>query len=544
MPAACRWSPLLVLLLSGPVFAADDLASEEFFESKVRPLLSQHCFACHGRDQKKGGLSLSNRDALMTGGESGPTVVLEHPADSLLIQAVEHRGGLQMPPNGKLTDAEQKTLRTWVELGLPWSTKGDHGGIRANGTITAEDRDFWSFKPIANVAAPPVKDTSWPRRPLDAFILLQLETNGLQPAREADRRTLIRRLSWTLTGLLPTPDEVQAFVADTRDDAVEQLVNRLLDSPHYGERWSRHWLDVARYGEDQAHTFQALKYPECFRYRDWVTQAFNRDLPYDQFVIEQIAGDLLPAASPEERIARLPALGFFALGPVYYKDAGCAGKAEADEFDDRIDTLTRGFLGLTVSCARCHDHKFDPIPTQDYYALAGVFASTQYRETPLVADDVVKAYEDRVEAVKQREQEYVETLLVPRTAEYIIAAWQTQRIRKIKPEQVPGIVAKDGLQATVVERWRKFFESTKLDSKPYLFNFKAIFEAPTESIKETPLSAALVVAAHSLQAQLSVAIEARQRLKADYEKLLAAASNEESKKAIPRPTLEAPLANF
>lgn len=510
----------LFVLLSGSVFAADDTAGEEFFESKVRPLLSQHCFACHGRDQKKGGLSLSSRDALMTGGESGPAIVLDHPAESLLIQAVEHRGGLQMPPNGKLTDAEQKILRTWVERGLPWSTKADHGGIRASGSITPEDRDFWSFKPVATVAVPTVKETNWPRRTLDAFILSQLEANGLPHAAEADRRTLIRRLSWTLTGLLPTPEEVQTFVTDTSDDATEKLVNRLLDSPHYGERWARHWLDIARYGEDQAHTFQARKYPEGYRYRDWVVNALNRDLPYDQFLIEQIAGDLLPAATPEQRFERLPALGYFALGPVYYKDAGCAGKAEADEIDDRIDTLCRGFLGLTVSCARCHDHKFDPIPTTDYYALAGVFASTQYREAPLVMEDVVKAYEERVASVKECEKEYDNALtaegtqlgeaLIPQTAEYIVAAARLQ-IRRMtdKKANASALANGSGLQALIIDRWAQYLSGNNFDAKPYLSRLKSTYLQPAVMTEDT-VSAVLEPAARELQLEIMAALETRQ----------------------------------
>ncbi|HET6425449.1 MAG TPA: PSD1 and planctomycete cytochrome C domain-containing protein [Planctomycetaceae bacterium] len=554
MPAVRCCLPLLALLSSVSVFAADSTPGEEFFESKVRPLLSQHCFACHGRDQKKGGLSLASREALMTGGESGPTVVLEHPADSLLIQAVEHRGGLQMPPNGKLTDAEQKTLRTWVELGLPWSAESDHGGIRANGTITADDRDFWSFRPVVNTPVPTVKYVSWPRRTLDAFILSQLETNGLQPAAEADRRTYIRRVSWTLTGLLPTPEDVQAFVSDTSDDAYEKLVSRLLDSPHYGERWARHWLDIARYGEDQAHTFQARKYPEGYRYRDWVVNAFNRDLPYDQFVMEQIAADLLPAATLEERLARLPALGFFALGPVYYKDAGCAGKAEADEIDDRIDTLCRGFLGLTVSCARCHDHKFDPIPTQDYYALAGVFASTQYREAPLVADEIAKAYEDRANAVKQREKEYADAqaaeslrfgeTLVPQTADYIVAAWKLQQRRQddIKTG-AKAIADESGLHAVTIQRWSDFLTGNNFNAKPYLAALKPGFAKHTRSIDD-PVSALLEPAARMLQHELATALEERHRLEAEYEQQRAAAATEEAKKNVAKPNLEGPRAEL
>jgi hypothetical protein len=228
-----------------------------------------------------------------------------------------------------------------------------------------------------------VRDAAWPRTSLDYFVLAAQEANGLHPVGPADKRALIRRAAFDLTGLPPTPEEVEAFLQDDRPDAFARVVDQLLTSPHYGERWARHWLDIARYGEDQAHTFQSRKYPQGFRYRDWLVRAFNEDLPYDRFVKEQIAADLLDGPGRPERLA---ALGFFALGPVYYGD-----RLKLDQYDDRIDTLTRGLLGLTVACARCHDHKYDPIPTRDYYSLAGVFASTDYEEVPLVPPDVVEA---------------------------------------------------------------------------------------------------------------------------------------------------------
>ena len=420
MPSFSRRMMLLVIaaLLSGlshTVIAEDTPnaagSSDEFFERKVRPLLVQHCFSCHARGQKKGGLSLANRAGLLAGGESGAVVALGKPTESLLVTAVEQTGDVQMPPNSKLSKDEVAILRKWVELSAPWpeSATKDGGGIRTAGVITAEDRQFWSFRPVRTIERPTVSNATWPRRPLDHFALAQLEATGLKPVAEADRRTLIRRATLDLIGLPPTPEEVEAFIADGHPQAYERLIDHLLQSPHYGERWARHWLDVARYGEDQAHTFAARAYPSGFRYRDWVVNSFNNDLPYDRFIVEQIAGDLLPDADENERLKRLPALGFFALGPVYYADAGCAGKAVADEVDDRIDTLTRGFLGLTVSCARCHDHKFDPISTQDYYALAGVFASTQYREAPLAASDVVKLYDERANALKDFEKKLAET---------------------------------------------------------------------------------------------------------------------------------------
>jgi hypothetical protein len=261
---------------------------------------------------------------------------------------------LQMPPPGskkQLTDDERQLLVAWVQSGAAY-------------------QPHWAFVPPQHVR-PPLVESDWVRTPIDAFVLDRLMAETLTPSREAVPETLLRRITLDLIGLPPTPEEIETFVSDARPDAYRRLVDRLLASPAYGERWGRHWLDVARYGEDLAHSFQPRLYPDGWRYRDWVVNALNADLPYDRFVTEQIAGDLLDGP---RRAEQLTATGFFALGPIYY------GRATDDELDDRVDTLARGFLGLTVACARCHDHKFDPIPTRDYYALAGVFASTDYRE--------------------------------------------------------------------------------------------------------------------------------------------------------------------
>jgi mono/diheme cytochrome c family protein len=378
----CRWlllglASLLGVLRGHPALAADarpDAARGEFFEKHVRPLLVTNCFKCHGAEKQKGGLRLDSRAALLEGGDSGPAMIAGKPDDSLLIRVVRYTGTTRMPPKGKLAAEQVNALTAWVKMGAPWPETV--AAVRppaptAGLNITAKERAFWSFQPVREPPLPAVKDSNWPKAPIDFFTLARLEAKGLRPVSPADRRTLIRRATFDLIGLPPTPAEIDAFLADTSPDAFARVVDRLLASPRYGERWTRHWLDVARYGEDQAHTFQARLYPDGFRYRDWVVRALNDDMPYDRFIQEQIAGDLLDGP---DRPGRLAALGFFALGPAYY------GRAVADELDDRIDTLSRGFLGLTVACARCHDHKFDPIPTKDYYALAGVFASTNYRE--------------------------------------------------------------------------------------------------------------------------------------------------------------------
>jgi cytochrome c553 len=417
MYAACQSRLLLsaVLLLGiAPAWlqaAEPDPAGGEFFEKQIRPLLVAHCFKCHGNGKSKGGLSLVSRDALLRGGDSGPALIPRQPAKSLLLQAVRHEGETKMPPKKKLADRDIADLTTWIQRGAPWpAAPVAADAIRSPGQpIGAADRAFWSFQPIADPPVPSVKDRAWPRKPLDHFILAKLETRGLHPVRPADKHTLLRRVTLDLTGLPPTPQEIDAFLRDDSADAFARVVDRLLASPRYGERWGRHWLDVARYGEDQAHTFAARLFPNGYRYRDWVVQALNHDMPYDRFIIEQIAGDLLKSGNRDEH---LPALGFFALGPHYYEDGAARKLVQATELDDRIDTLTRGFLGLTVSCARCHDHKFDPISQSDYYSLAGVFQSSAYQEVPVGPAEVVERYKQsqtKIRAMDAMIKQFVKT---------------------------------------------------------------------------------------------------------------------------------------
>jgi mono/diheme cytochrome c family protein len=348
----------------------------EFFEKSVRPVLAANCFECHGPMKQKGRLRLDSRPMMMEGGSSGPALMPGNPKESLLIQAIHYNDSPKMPPKGKMSDTEIAILTQWVQQGAPWPETSATIRPSANKgfKITADDRAFWSFQPLAKAALPKVKDAGWTKNAIDHFLLAELEAHNLQPMAPAGKRTLIRRATFDLIGLPPTPEEIDAFLSDESPDAFAKVVDRLLASPHYGERMARHWLDVARYGEDQAHTFEARKYPQGFRYRDWLVAAFNADLPYDHFLVEQLAADLLPG----KEVENLPALGFFALGPVYYGDP-----KKLDQIDDRIDTLSRGLLGLTVACSRCHDHKYDPISTKDYYALAGVIASTDYVELSL-----------------------------------------------------------------------------------------------------------------------------------------------------------------
>jgi mono/diheme cytochrome c family protein len=384
-----------------------DPAAEEFFEAKVRPVLAARCQDCHGAEKAKGGLRLDARDAMLKGGDSGPVVVPGKPDESALIEAIRYEGGVQMPPKGKLKGEEIAALTDWVKRGAHWPSPRPGTGPTAailaesaahSAVVVERARSLWSFQPVGNPAPPEVRDRDWPASPIDRFVLARLEAGGLAPSPPADKAALIRRVTFDLIGLPPTPEEIAAFVRDETPDAFARLVDRLLASPHYGERWGRFWLDIARYGEDQAHSFQPRLYPYGFRYRDWLTRAFNRDMRYDRFILEQIAGDQLDG--PEsERLDRLAALGFFACGPVYYGDGN-----KLDQYADRIDTLTRGFLGLTVACARCHDHKYDPIPTTDYYALEGVFASTDYVEVAAVPKEQVEAYNKAQAEIAAREK--------------------------------------------------------------------------------------------------------------------------------------------
>ena len=379
-----RTLTLLCLFLCCRHLAADELERAEFFEAKIRPVLIKHCYECHSASSKTvgGELLLDSRHGLQSGGESGEALVAGKPEASLLIEAVRYEG-LEMPPAGKLPERIIADLQTWIrdgahdpreEVARPAIDTQTESGV----DIEA-GRQFWSFQRPSMHDRPDVQNTAWPQKKIDWFVLSRLEEKGLGPNHAADRATLIRRLTFDLTGLPPTPSEVEQFINDEQPDAYRRVVERLLASPQFGARWARLWLDVARYAEDQAHIVgnnQSLFYPNAYRYRDWLIKAFNDDMPYDQFVRVQLAADLLG----EEGEAHIPGLGFLGLGPKYYRRN--APEVMADEWEDRVDTVTRGFLGMTVACARCHDHKYDPIPTEDYYALAGVFASTEMHNLP------------------------------------------------------------------------------------------------------------------------------------------------------------------
>lgn len=377
----------------------------DFFEAKIRPVLVDTCYECHSVEaanagKLKGGLMLDTRDGIRAGGDTGPAVVPGDPAKSLLIKALRQEGP-EMPPSGKLEDEILDHFTQWIESGAPDPREQSETEL-IDTTIDASDH--WAFKLPEEPELPKVSDSEWGSSPIDRFVLHRLEEHELRPVSPASPRSLVRRIYFNLVGLPPTPEQVDKFLEaekENRAAAVSGLVDELLKSPHYGERWGRHWLDVARYAEDQAHTFGVKKRENAHQYRDWVIKMFNEDLPFDQFIKYQLAGDLMENPS-EDRFRQYSGLGFLGLGAQYYKNSDKA-KAEADELDDTIDTLTRGFMGLTVSCARCHDHKFDPIPIEDYYALAGIFNGRRYSEVPLVGQEEVKAYNEEQQVIKDLE---------------------------------------------------------------------------------------------------------------------------------------------
>jgi mono/diheme cytochrome c family protein len=385
---------------TGAASAAPAAEQIEFFEARIRPLFADHCYSCHSAKEKiKGGLRLDAPAAMLKGGDAGPAIVPGDPDASLLIKAVRYTDeDLQMPPKDKKLAAEQiALLEAWVEMGAPIPQTSDAPRLL---TEVGEARaKHWAFQPVQLPAPPKVKKSNWVQTPVDNFVLAKLEARKLKPAAAADRRTLIRRLSYDLAGLPPTPDEVETFVKVRSPDAYAKLVDRLLASPHYGERWGRYWLDVARYADTKGYLAggEERRYTFSYTYRDYVIRAFNEDKPYDQFLIEQIAADHLATDKDKSSLA---AMGFLTLGRRFLNN-------QNDIIDDRIDVITRGTMGLTVSCARCHDHKFDPISAQDYYALHGVLASSEEPgELPLLqplADS--PQYQDYLKEVAKIEKE-------------------------------------------------------------------------------------------------------------------------------------------
>ena len=375
----------LLLTLSAVCRAEADAAAIEHFEKKVRPVLVEHCYSCHSKESKKlkAKLRVDALDALLSGGESGPAVVPGKPEKSLLIEAVSYKNTeMQMPPKSKLSDQQIADMTEWVRQGAPWPGGSGTASVKHDDGFNIETRkaEHWSWAPVKKQTPPAVKNTAWPKSPIDNFVLAKLEEKNLPPAPPADKRTLLRRAHYTITGLPPVPEQIEAFLKDNSPNAFEKVIDQLLSAPQFGERWGRHWLDLMRYADSRGHEFD-FAIPNAFQYRDYVIRALNADLPYDQFVREHLAGDLLPEPrmNPAEGFNEsIIGTAFWFLGEGVHSPVDIR-LDEAERFDNMVDVMCKSFLGLTVACARCHDHKFDAISTKDYYRLFGFLQSSNYR---------------------------------------------------------------------------------------------------------------------------------------------------------------------
>ncbi len=474
-------------------FCAAASGQDAFFEKRVRPILASRCQSCHSGKSPKAGLDLSSAAGLRKGADTGPVVIAGDEAKSRLLQVTGYQERLKMPPTGRIGDAEFAVLREWVKLGAPWpSTSAPVISETRTKSYTRAQREFWSFRPLPSPALPKVANQAWVQSPIDHFVLAALESSQLSPSPAADRLTWLQRVTLDLTGLPPTEPEVRAFLDDQSAEANARLVDRLLASPRYGEKWGRHWLDVARYA-DSTGADEDYRYPHAWRYRDYVIDAFNRDLPYNQFIREQVAGDLLPPpAGQSVNTNGIVATGFLALGPKLVAEQDKV-KMFYDIVDEQIDVAGKAILGLTIACARCHDHKFDPISTKDYYSLASIFASTKQLSqiegtvsklyyAPLVPKDVAaqyEAYQQRV-AAKQKEIDAVNgaegarfrETFAPQLAEYLLAA---------RPVYVDGAPFAANLNQALLKRWVDYVKPNK-ERRPHLERW---YQAPVSELAAT-----------------------------------------------------------
>jgi len=454
---------VLLLLLTAilapealPQAAPDDPASLEFFEKKVRPVLVDRCYSCHSADAKKlkGGLRLDSREAALKGGDTGPSLVPGNPEKSLLVEAVAYGNvDLRMPPKGKLPAAQIADLTEWVKRGAPWP-KGESATAAKIPPFDLVKRraEHWAWSPLRQDAPPAVKNAAWVKRPLDRYLLAKLEAAGLHPAAAADPRTLIRRLSFDLVGLPPTPEQVEEFVRDPSDAALEHLVDRLLATPQYAETWARHWLDLVRYAESRGHEYD-YSLPNAWRYRDYVIRAFDQDLPYPKFLTEHVAGDLLPEPRVDAKTGineSVLATGWWYLGEWLHSPVDTRID-EMDRVSNQIEVFGKTFLGLTISCARCHDHKFDAISQKDFYALAGFLKSANYRQVRYetieaerrAARDLDRLRNDRECAVLQAVAAAARPV-VSKLADYLDAAAAPEKnaeARQLDPQRVAAWTA-------------------------------------------------------------------------------------------------------
>ncbi|MGH9800330.1 MAG: DUF1549 domain-containing protein, partial [Blastocatellia bacterium] len=462
-------------------------------------LLVANCAKCHNPKAQVAQLDLTTAEGFARGGESGPLINKENPQESRLLKVISYDDQLKMPPTGKMKDADIAAVTEWVKMGAPWpnapsapNTKEAVAEVKpaapkSTREFTEDEKKFWAYQPLANPELPKVKNSAWVKSPIDAFVLAKMEEKNLTPAPPADKLTLLRRATFDLTGLPPAEKEIKDFLADSVPNAFEKVVERLLASPRYGEKWGRNWLDVARYadstGNDEDH-----RYPFAWKYRDYVIESFNNDLPYDQFVREQLAGDLLPSKDgPKENLNAVNrrgiiATGFLALGPkaVAQQDKQ---KMLYDVYDEQVDVTSKAFLGLTVACARCHNHKFDALLTKDYYSMINIFASTRsfsnpeshvsgVFEKPLVAKAEWEKFQNARQEHQAKErlaqsemEEIVDSVrepaakeLAPRTAEFMLAAHKVYD-GGAKPED---IAAQTKLPVEILKRWVNFLKPKDL----------------------------------------------------------------------------------
>ncbi len=446
-------SSLVVLTICFLVLFTPSLVlADEFFEKKIRPVLVEHCFKCHSADAEKekklkGGLLLDSHEGVTKGGDSGPMIVTKKAAESLLLKSLKYEGDLKMPPKQKLPESVVADFEKWIGMGLPGLPKA--GVVKKSTAMSLEEgRKFWAYKPVENPPVPQTK-SQWGQSNLDKFILAQLESKNLSPAKPTDKSTLIRRVYFDLVGYPPTPAQVDAFVSDPDPKAFEKLVDDLLASPQFGERWGRHWLDIARYAESV--TLRGFIFKQSWRYRDYVIESFNKDIPFDRMIREQIAGDLLEAKDNMERQRNLIATAFLVMGNTNFEEQD-KKQLRMDFVDEQLDVITKGFLAQTVTCARCHDHKFDPIPTKDYYALAGILRNARTMDHSNVSNwiEVSLPMEAEKEALLKKHEAEVARL------QGLIAAEKKKPDPKalgvVAIKDVAGIVVDDS-QAKKVGDW-------------------------------------------------------------------------------------------
>ncbi len=447
----------------------------EFFEKSVRPVLAEHCFECHGAKKQESGLRLDTRAGVLKGGDNGPIIDLKRIENSRLLLAVKRSGDLKMPPDATLNPQHIDALTQWLQSGAAWPAQQSEPGQ----SISEQAQKHWSYQPVKSVPPPAVRSATWPQSAIDAFVLAKIEAAGLQPAACADRRTLIRRASFDLLGLPPSPEEVAEFVAAPGDDreAFRALVDKLLESPHYGERWGRYWLDLARFADTKGYVFFEDKHFHwAFTYRDYVIRAFNNDVPFDRFVLEQLAADQLELGDDKRP---LTAMGFLTIGNRFMGNVH-------DQLDDRIDVVTRGLLGLTVTCARCHSHKYDPIPIEDYYGLYGVFRSSVEPTLPPTflpppATDDAKKFESEMQTRLQKLDDFITSTrnevmssTRKRAAEYLLAV-HTKRGQP-STEDFMLIAEKGALLPVIIHRWEVYLKQTKATEAPLWTVWHRLFD--------------------------------------------------------------------